>query len=231
MHSESKTRFVPTLIISWCVNLYCLFEKTIIAWNIWVNPWTCDQFDSVLKILMIQTSQKEQFIFVLEPLLKAVFPLHIPESEKLHFLSFYLHFFSASLQKNRSKDVKWEADSLEDIWDSLLLCQVLHALYEVRNHQIFLTQTDGRRQEQNTPFQHFFAVSNKNHINWNWLIAVSIYYYYQFTMQKYCIFYSYKILCFYSLVKQKQLHLVFNYCYLTRCSICINYLLLINNII
>lgn len=127
MHSESKTRFVPTLIISWCVNLYWLFEKTIIAWTIWVNPWTCDQFDSVLKILMIQTSQKEQFIFVLEPLLKAAFPLHIPESEKLHFLSFYLHFFSASLQKNWSKDVKWEADSLGDIWDSLLLCQVLHA--------------------------------------------------------------------------------------------------------
>lgn len=106
MHSESKTRFVPTLIISWCVNLYWLFEKTIIAWTIWVNPWTCDQFDSVLKILMIQTSQKEQFIFVLEPLLKAAFPLHIPESEKLHFLSFYLHFFFSITAKELKQRCK-----------------------------------------------------------------------------------------------------------------------------
>lgn len=80
-------------LLWWCLNFYWLFEKTIIALNIWVNPWTCDQFDSVLKILMIQTSKKEQLIFVLEALLKAVFLLHIPEREKLQFLSFYLHFF------------------------------------------------------------------------------------------------------------------------------------------
>lgn len=63
---EFKTKYVPTLTTQWWMNIYWLFEKRIIAGCLWMKLVTCSwvySHISMFNILMIQTRQKEKFVF------------------------------------------------------------------------------------------------------------------------------------------------------------------------